>query len=109
MPFQAHRIARILEYGPVAGKCVDRNPMDYYKMMYGDTVMYNNVAALNCGLAFFGAEHMLFATDMPLGASGGDRVIRDTIKAVEAMDCSEADKQKIFETNAVELFRLPPR
>jgi predicted TIM-barrel fold metal-dependent hydrolase len=53
-----------------------------------------------CAYAFFGADHVLFGTDMPYDSEGGDRKIEETIKSLEQMDVSEADKEKIFAENA---------
>ena len=75
-------------------------------MFYYDTALYGSTAALMCGYAFCGADYMLFATDMPYDSELGDRYIRQTIRSVEQMDISEAEKKKIFEDNARSLLRL---
>ena len=62
-----------------------------------------------CALDFFGADHMMFATDSPYDDEMGARVYRETIPAVEAMAISAADKRKIFEGNARRLFKLTAR
>ncbi len=38
-----------------------KRPVDYFRMFYGDTVVGGADAALQCGLSFFGADHVLFA------------------------------------------------
>ena len=81
--------------------------MDYYRMFYGDTAIHGYTPGLMCGYDFFGAKHILFATDMPHDSLGGDRYIRDTIAGVERMDISESAKEMIFEDNARRLMRLP--
>ena len=83
-----------------------RRPIDYYRMFYVDTAVSGSTAALMCGYAFFGADHMLFGTDFPYDAELGDIFLRQGIRAVEQMDIPEADKKKIFEENARDLFRL---
>ena len=60
-----------------------------------------------CGYAFFGADHMVFATDMPYDPELGDIYVRETIHAVEGMDIPNSEKKMIFEDNARELMRLP--
>ncbi len=82
-------------------------PIDYYRMFYADTAVYGNTPALMCGYAFFGADHMLFGTDMPYDTEFGDMFIRQTIAAIEQMDIPDSDKKKIFEDNARKLLRLP--
>jgi aminocarboxymuconate-semialdehyde decarboxylase len=83
-----------------------KRPIDYYRMFYADTATSGSAAALMCGYAFFGAEHMLFGTDMPYDAELGNIFIRQGIRAVEQMDIPDSEKKKIFEENARDLFRL---
>ena len=82
-------------------------PIDYFKMFYADTALYGSTPGLVCANAFFGIDHMLFATDSPFSGSYGERVTRQTIASIERMPVSEEDKRKIFEQNARELMRLP--
>ncbi len=83
-------------------------PIDYFKMFYNDTALYGDTPALTCAHTFFGADHLLFGTDMPLGDGQlGFTNTRYTIEAIERMDISDADKKKIFEDNARQLLRLP--
>ena len=61
-----------------------------------------------CGYEFFGADHVLFGIDFPLGdIENGDRNYRQTINAIEAMPICDEDKKKIYEDNARQLMRLP--
>ena len=83
-------------------------PIDYFKMFYNDTATSGSMPGLMCAYAFFGADHLLFGTDMPLGDSQrGFRITRQIIEAIEQMDIPDADKKKIFEDNARQLLRLP--
>jgi len=82
--------------------------LKYLRKFYGDTAVYGNTTALMCGYDFFGADHMLFGTDMPLGGGGfGPGRTFETIRAIERMDIPETDKDKIFYDNARQLLRLP--
>jgi len=82
-------------------------PLDYYRRFYNDTAIYKNTPALMCCHAFFGAEHMLFGTDMPYDSQLGLRQVREVIESVEGMEISDAEKKLIFEDNARKLLRLP--
>jgi len=82
-------------------------PLDYFRRFYNDTAIIGNTPALMCGYHFFGAEHLLFGTDMPFDIQLGDYSIRKTIQAIEHMDISDAEKKMIFEDNARQLMRLP--
>ena len=81
--------------------------VDYLRMFYNDTAVYGNTPTLMCAYAFCGAEHMLFATDMPFDSQAGYRLVRETIRSVEEMDITDAEKKMIFEDNARKLLRLP--
>ena len=76
-------------------------------IFYNDTAVNGNTAALTCAYEFFGAERLLFATDMPFDSQLGDVSIRETIRSIDEMDISDSDKKKIFEDNARMLMRLP--
>ena len=45
-------------------------PIDYFKMFYVDTAIHGNTPALMLGHSFWGAEHIVFGADMPLGDPG---------------------------------------
>jgi predicted TIM-barrel fold metal-dependent hydrolase len=81
--------------------------IDNFQMFYNDTALNGSTPALMCAYAFFGAEHLLFATDMPFDSQMGDVCVRDTIRSVEQMDIPDSDKRKIFEDNARKILRLP--
>ncbi len=86
---------------------VTKSPIEYFRMFYNDTAVFGSTAALMCGYEFFGAEHMLFGTDMPYDNQLGYRFVRETIRSIEEMTISDADKKKIFEDNARQIMRLP--
>ena len=50
----------------------ERSLRDSFKLFYGDTAMFGGQAASQCGLAFFGAEHSVFATDYPFDKGSRD-------------------------------------
>lgn len=57
-----------------------------------------------CAYDYFGADHLLFGTDAPLGPRWG--MVEDTIASIERMTIPDADKEKILKKNAVDLFKL---
>lgn len=80
--------------------------IDYFRAFYNDTAIYGNTAALMCAYDFFGADHLLFGTDMPYGPGIGEEFTRVTIEAIENMSIPESDKKKIFEGNAKTILQL---
>ncbi|MDR7416608.1 MAG: amidohydrolase family protein [Armatimonadota bacterium] len=89
-----------------ARRRLKRSPHEYFRMFYADTALFGNVPGVECGVAFFGAEHVLFGSDMPFGPEEGAMYVREAIRAVENMTASLEDKRKIFEENARKLLRL---
>ena len=83
-----------------------RRPYDYFRMFYGDTAVFGAQHALECGVKFFGADHVLFATDMPFDPEKGPAFIRETIRNLEAMPLAPEDRRAIYEGNARRLLRL---
>jgi predicted TIM-barrel fold metal-dependent hydrolase len=89
-------------------KELTKSPVEYFQKFYADTVMGGNTAALMAGYAFFGADHMLFASDYPYpgGAANSDVALEGVIKSVEAMKITDEEKAKIFSGNARRLLKL---
>ena len=81
-------------------------PLEYFKMFYGDTVLGGAAAPLACGLAFFGADRVVFASDCPFDPEGGPMFIREGIRSVEDLNLPEGDKRKIYFGNALRLLRM---
>src|SRR5205823_13843928 len=79
-------------------------PLDYFRRFYADTAMFGAAHAVRCAVEFFGADHVLFGTDMPLG---GPSVVGDTIADIEALDLPDADAAAIFGGNARRVLRIP--
>lgn len=60
-----------------------------------------------CARDFYGADHLLFAADMPLGdLEYGNRSYRQTIDAIEKMKISDDERKAIYGENARRLLRL---
>jgi uncharacterized protein len=77
-----------------------RPHLDYLHDFYGDTALFGGGAhAVRCGLEFFGSDHVVFATDTPLGP------IEPTIDRIRELDIAESDRRKIFCGNAERLLK----
>lgn len=111
VPYFAQRIKGTFDYNEVSlgirfRRLLQKHPIEYFRSFYGDTAVYGSTSALMCGYAFFGAERLLFGTDMPFDSQFGERYTRDTICSIEQMDINKEDKRKIFEDNSRHLFNL---
>jgi aminocarboxymuconate-semialdehyde decarboxylase len=93
------------EDGAALGR-LRRRPIDYFRMFYGDTALFGAWPAMQSGLAFFGADHVLFGTDMPFDPEKGPGFIRDTIAAMERLQATDEERERIYEGNARRLLRL---
>lgn len=82
-------------------------PIEYFKKFYYDTAIYGNPHGLMCALPFCGADHMLFATDVPYDSQMGERYTRQTIDAVDQMAVTEEEKEMIYAKNAIRIAQLP--
>jgi len=80
-------------------KSMKKRPIDYFKMFHADTALFGALAATRCGLDFFGADKVLFASDVPFEPSPG-LYIRETIRVIEALGLPADQKEKIYRTNA---------
>ena len=83
-----------------------KRPIDYFHMFYGDSALFGAIPATECGLAFFGADRVLFGTDMPFDPEMGPGYIRDTIHVIDHMRASAEERQKIYEGNARKILKL---
>src|SRR6266705_2712966 len=88
-------------------KRMSKKPIEYFRMFYGDTVLGGSASALRCGLDFFGADRVVFASDCPFDPEGGPMFIREGIRSVEDLRLPEADKRKIYFGNAMRLLKMP--
>jgi predicted TIM-barrel fold metal-dependent hydrolase len=81
-----------------------KRPFDYFKMFWADTAVFGSKPATECGLKFFGADQVVFASDAPFDPEGGSLYIRETLKVIDSLDIPEADRQNIYQRNAERLF-----
>src|SRR6202020_2788218 len=74
---------------------LQRRPEDYFKMFLADTALSGAVGATRCGLDYFGADKVVFASDFPFDAEGGSYLVRETIKALDALELPSPVRHKI--------------
>ncbi len=87
-------------------KRLKKRPLDYFKDFYADTAVFGSLTATQCGLAFYGADRVLFASDSPFDPERGPGYIRDTIALLEKLDLSPEDRDKICFRNAQALLGI---
>jgi len=76
-------------------------PLDYFRRFYADTALFGAPHAVRCVLDFFGPDHVLFGTDMPLGPSNA---VEATVADIDACEPSEERRAALFGGNAARLL-----
>jgi uncharacterized protein len=104
IPFFAARFRDVAAAGEGEIMKLTKPPQEYFKRIYGDTVLGANTSALMCGYSFFGADHMVFSTDYPY--PGADFGVQAVIKGIEGMNITDEEKTKIFSKNVRRLLKL---
>jgi predicted TIM-barrel fold metal-dependent hydrolase len=96
------------DYAPILKEMSTRGkrPVDYFRLFYNDTAVNGSRSAIRCGLDFFGADHCLFGTDCPFDPEGGPLFIRETIRAIDSLELSNGDREKLYIRNAQQMLRL---
>jgi aminocarboxymuconate-semialdehyde decarboxylase len=93
------------DYGAVL-KRLARRPIDYFRMFYADTAVFGAYDATVCGLKFFGADKVVFASDAPFDPERGPMYIRETLAILDRLPITNEEREKIYSKNAVALLKL---
>jgi len=73
---------------------------EYFKMFYGDTAMGGGFEGTRCGLDYFGADHVVFATDAPVGGP-----ITDMFQVIDRLGLEPETRDRICVGNAERLLK----
>ena len=82
---------------------LERPPLDYFRLFYADTALFGAAHAVRCVVDFFGSDHVMFGTDMPLGPPDA---VEATIANLESLELSSAALTSIYEGNATRLLGI---
>lgn len=81
-------------------------PIDAFRKFYADTASFGSKATIACGMEFFGVDRMMFASDMPFGPESGEKNLRDTLAAADALQLQPEQKKAVLHGNAERVFQL---
>jgi len=85
-------------------KSLKKRPLDYFKHdFYADTAVFGGQPATVCGMSFYDMDKILFASDCPFDPEKGTMYIRETLKILDGLNLSKADRDKIFHGNLEKL------
>lgn len=101
MPYLAERIERGWRVFSELQGGIPRSPVEYFKMMYLDTVNFDP-NALMCGLGFAGPDKLILGSDHPHQIGG----IRLCVPAIASLPVDESVRDKILGGNAKAMFRI---
>ncbi len=100
-----HFAAR-LAMGPGYRQVKDSLPqplLDYFRRFHVDTALFGAPHAVRCVLEFFGPQHVLFGTDIPLGPANA---VEATIADLDSAGLSSEDLAAVYSGNATRLLGL---
>jgi aminocarboxymuconate-semialdehyde decarboxylase len=81
-------------------KSLKKRPLDYFKHdFYADTAVFGADAATKCGLEFYPADRIVFASDCPFDPENGTMYPRETLRILESLDLDKETKDKIYYKN----------
>lgn len=82
-----------------------KKPMlEYYKSFYVDSAIQGSIGGMQASYAFYGADHILFGTDMPYASASGDGNAKQCIASIDALAVPPAEKAQMFGGNLLELI-----
>jgi len=87
-------------------KGLKKRPLDYFRMFYADTALFGAYDATLCGLRFFGAGQVLFASDAPFDPEKGPMYIRETIGIIDRLPITGEERERIYWGNAARLLKI---
>jgi aminocarboxymuconate-semialdehyde decarboxylase len=99
IPYVAERADRAFEAYDECRAHITRPPSDYFRRLYYDTVNFNP-DALRLGLAFAGAQQLVFGSDYPHQVGSIGRALG----AVRALDLATPERDAILGGNAARLL-----
>jgi predicted TIM-barrel fold metal-dependent hydrolase len=101
LPYLAERVQRGYRAYPELRGRLQCDPMDYFRDMYFDTVLFDP-ACLLLGLAFAGEDRLILGSDHPHQVGDIERAPR----VIEELPISPHAKRKILGENARRLFGI---
>jgi predicted TIM-barrel fold metal-dependent hydrolase len=81
------------------------NPLDSFRRFYVDTADHP-ASTLKCVLDFFGPERLVLGTNYPYGPEEGCMLIKNSLAAIDGLNLSSKDKEKVLGGNAAEILGL---
>ena len=81
------------------------NPLDSFRRFYVDTADHP-ASTLKCVKDFFGPARMVLGTNYPYGPEEGCLLVKNSLKAIEGLELSQTEKEKILGGNAAGILGI---
>ena len=82
-----------------------KKPMlEYYRSFYVDSAIQGSVGGMQASHAFYGADRILFGTDMPYASANGDGNAKQCIASIDALAATPDEKARMFSGNLLRLI-----
>jgi aminocarboxymuconate-semialdehyde decarboxylase len=82
---------------------LQENPLDSFRRFYVDTADHP-ASTLRCVLDFFGPDRMVLGTNYPYGPEEGCLLIKNSLAAIDGLNLSKEDKEKVLGGNAAKIL-----
>ena len=93
--------------GVPTSEIIEKPFIDHFKNFYCDTATQGfSPDLLQRAIDFFGIDHVLFGTDAPMDATGGEIFTETARDSVEATNLPTPDLRKIYSENAKRILKL---
>jgi predicted TIM-barrel fold metal-dependent hydrolase len=81
-----------------------KDPLEYFRRFYGDSVVSGAAHAFECGYKFFGPEHIIMATDYPFGPQQGELWLKEMLDQINNAGLPKAEREMILGGNLLKLM-----
>jgi uncharacterized protein len=81
------------------------NPLDSFRRFYVDTADHP-ASTLKCVKDFFGVDRLVLGTNYPYGPEEGCLLVKNSLKAIDGLELSKAEKDKILGGNAADILGI---
>jgi uncharacterized protein len=86
------------------GRTLSKPIFEYFSRFYYDTAVGGSGPAIKCAYEVFGADRIVFATDLPFGPA--EKRLATYPSVIKSLGFPEADTRKIFEGNIRSILSL---
>ena len=84
---------------------LQENPLDSFRRFYVDTADHP-ASTLRCVRDFFGVDRLVLGTNYPYGPEEGCLLVKNSLKAIDGLELTEPDKERILGGNAARILGI---